>query len=211
MFARTGSRSRGFLWSDPQDPTPLQKNREQLARRESRGMWFLRRRRRPQLDPVALERLTDTIGRVLVLIERRLASRQPEEARAPVKVVISSDRQDDEEPEDAPQHEPSPEPPPPEPPLPEPPLPELPPEPPPPEPEPEHRPAAAPEQSTAFVLFVPTPAGYRVATPEGVVPARGERLRVEERWYRVVRLGPSPLPGDDSRCVFLEADEATLE
>ena len=67
-----------------------------------------------------------------------------------------------------------------------------------------------PTLPSGFVLFVPTTAGYRLATPDGIVPKPGERLRVDEEWYRVLRLGPSPLPGDRRRCVFLESHLATL-
>ena len=61
-----------------------------------------------------------------------------------------------------------------------------------------------------FVLFVPARAGYELVAADGPDPERGERLRVEEQWYRVLRLGPSPLPGDRRRCVFLEPHVATL-
>ena len=67
-----------------------------------------------------------------------------------------------------------------------------------------------PSLPSGFVLFVPTAAGYRLAAPDGIVPKPGERLRVDEDWYRVLRLGPSPLPGDRRRCVFLEGHPATL-
>jgi hypothetical protein len=67
-----------------------------------------------------------------------------------------------------------------------------------------------PAVEEAFILFVPTPAGYRLTVADGPVPERGELLRVEEEWYRVLRLGPSPLPGNRRRCVFIEPYVATL-
>ena len=77
-------------------------------------------------------------------------------------------------------------------------------------PEPPRAPARSPLQPQEFVLFVPTPAGYRLTVADGPVPERGELLGVEEEWYRVLRVGPSPLPGDRRPCVFLEPYAATL-
>lgn len=157
-------------------------------------MWFLNRRRRPQLDPVALERLTDTIARAIALIEERLAPRQPDEARATLDVVVRElppSRAAVDEVPAAPAPAPAAD------------VPTA------------LQPVEEPELENAtaegFVLFVPTPAGYRLVTPQGVVPALGERLSVDDRWYRVLRLGPSPLPADGRSCVFLEDEVATLD
>jgi hypothetical protein len=167
-------------------------------------MWFLRRRRRPELDLASLDHLSETIARAVALIEERLAPPPaPVEPRRRGELVI---RREDSgsEPEIPVREEPPAEPPRP---VPKPPEPEPEPEPePPPEPRPPPR-----EASPGFVLFVPTAAGYRLATPDGVVPEPGERLSVEDAWYRVLRLGPSPLPGDPRRCAFLEPQEATLD
>jgi len=149
-------------------------------------MWFRSRRRRPQLDLAALERLSETITRAVALLEERLAApRAAPERPAPPELVIR--RADPEPSPPAPELEPELEP----------------------EPEPEPQPAA--EGSDGFVLFVATPAGYRLVIPDGITPDRGERLCVEEEWYRVLRLGPSPLPGDRRRCAFLEPQAATLD
>jgi hypothetical protein len=158
-------------------------------------MGFLRRRRRPQLDLAALDRLSDTIARAVALIEERLAPSEPRQVQTRRAELVIRREPDWREPERR-----EPEPPEPEPePAPKPPV----------EPRREAR-ARAPEPQ-GFVLFVPTSAGYRLTTPNGLVPERGERLRVEDDWYRVVRLGPSPLPGDRRRCAFLELQLATLE
>lgn len=67
---------------------------------------------------------------------------------------------------------------------------------------PETGPAPA---AAATLLFVPSPSGYRLAESAGV--ARGERVELAEGAFRVVRLGPSPFPGDPRRCAFLEREE----
>lgn len=157
-------------------------------------MGFLRRRRRPQLDLAALDRLSDTIARAVALIEGRLAAspgREEPGRRGDLVIRRGVDRR---EPEPEPERPPS-------------------------EPWTEPRPqvpeaaAAAPEPAppAGFVLLVPTAAGYRLAMPDGITPEPGERLSVEEKWFRVLRLGPSPLPGDVRRCVFLEPCPTTLE
>ena len=163
-------------------------------------MGFLRRRRRPQLDLAALDRLSETIARAVVLIEERLSpteTRREDRRRADLVIRREPDWREHE------RREPEPEPPDPEPPEPA----------RRPEPEPERpvRPRREASSPHGFVLFVPTTAGYRLATPNGLVPDQGERLRVEDVWYRVLRLGPSPLPGDRRRCAFLELQVATLD
>jgi hypothetical protein len=163
-------------------------------------MWFRRRRHRPQLDLAALDRLSESISRAVALLEEKLAPTPPPPPagpRRPVEVVI---RTSPNEPEPQPLPEPVPEPEP---------EPESEPAPQPeePEPSPEPAPAPAPQQPAepdGFVLFVPTREGYRLVDNGSLTPEPGERLRVEEEWYRVLRLGPSPLPGDPRRCVFLE-------
>lgn len=154
-------------------------------------MWFRRRRRRPQLDLAALERLSEAITRAVALLEERLAApRAAPERAAPPELVIR--RPDPVLPPPAAELEPEPE------------L------------EPERESESEPEPHSAegldgFVLFVATPAGYRLVIPDGITPNRGERLRVEEEWYRVLRLGPSPLPGDRRRCAFLDPQDVTLD
>lgn len=77
--------------------------------------------------------------------------------------------------------------------------------PPPPRPRAARRePQARAPASGHCVLFVGGPAGYRLVDFVGSVPAAGERLVLDGRSQRVLRLGPSPLPGDTRRCAFLE-------
>ncbi len=69
--------------------------------------------------------------------------------------------------------------------------------------------AAAPRAAAATLLFVPSAAGYRLAEwPDGAPPARGGRVELPDGVFRVLRHGPSPLPGDRRRCAFLEREEA---
>ena len=79
-----------------------------------------------------------------------------------------------------------------------------------PEPDPLPSPAPNPGPNPApsvdgHLLFVSTPDGYRLLERQGAPPpARGDLLEVEGIGYSVLRLGPSPLPGDWRRCAYLE-------
>ena len=57
------------------------------------------------------------------------------------------------------------------------------------------------------LLLVSWPDGYRLLEREGALPARGDRLDVDHVGFSVLRLGPSPLPGDRRRCAYLEREE----
>ena len=63
----------------------------------------------------------------------------------------------------------------------------------------------------AALLLVTTSSGYRLVDPGGLAPARGDRVQLAEGSFRVLRLGPSPLPGDRRRCAFLEREEPPAE
>ena len=47
--------------------------------------------------------------------------------------------------------------------------------------------------------------GYRLVALDVAPPALGESLEVEGERFDVLRLGRSPLPGDERRCVYLAA------
>jgi hypothetical protein len=53
-------------------------------------------------------------------------------------------------------------------------------------------------------LFIPVGDAYELATRPGAAPARGERVELDGATYRVVRVGPSPLPGATCACAYLE-------
>jgi hypothetical protein len=79
------------------------------------------------------------------------------------------------------------------------------------EPEPELEPEPEPEPeprggTDGHLLFLPDPDGYRLVEREGAAPERGELLDLDGLRGRVLRLGPSPLPGDPRRCAFLEQE-----
>ena len=88
--------------------------------------------------------------------------------------------------------------------------------------EPAHPPAPAPNPAPdpvpstvaspgpaidGHVLLVPFPDGYRLLEREGAPPARGDLLELDDGGFSVLRLGPSPLPGDRRRCAYLERQE----
>jgi hypothetical protein len=58
--------------------------------------------------------------------------------------------------------------------------------------------------ATTHLVFVPAPGGYSLHAVEGEAPAPGDRVVVEGRERIVAKLGPSPLPGDERRCAYLE-------
>jgi hypothetical protein len=62
-------------------------------------------------------------------------------------------------------------------------------------------------EADGWVAFVPSPDGYLLFPQEGAPPARQAEVQLRLGAFRVVRLGPSPLPGDRRRCAFLEREE----
>jgi hypothetical protein len=56
-----------------------------------------------------------------------------------------------------------------------------------------------------YLLFVWRPTGYELRERQGELPAVGAILDEEEGRMLVTRIGPSPLPGDDRRCAYLQA------
>jgi len=109
---------------------------------KARRMWFRRERPRAGLDLTALDRLSETVERIVVLLPDGAAEEEP----------------------------------------------------------------AAPARA-AVLLFVPTAAGYRLADGGPAAATAGARVELPEGAFRVLRLGPSPLPGDARRCAFLEREE----
>jgi hypothetical protein len=56
-----------------------------------------------------------------------------------------------------------------------------------------------------YLLFVSKPTGYELRERDGELPSVGTVLDEEEGRMLVTRIGPSPLPGDDRRCAYLQA------
>lgn len=81
---------------------------------------------------------------------------------------------------------------------------------PPPAPQPEQAPTATlPEavDGRGWLAFVTSPQGYTLVPQAGSAPGPGEVLQLDGSAFRVLRLAPSPLPGDDRRCVVVEREE----
>ena len=76
-------------------------------------------------------------------------------------------------------------------------------------PAPEPLPKRADEPARLF--FVASASGYRLVEPAGGAPSRGDRVKLADGTFRVLRVGPSPLPGDRRRCAFLEREEPSVE
>ena len=56
-----------------------------------------------------------------------------------------------------------------------------------------------------YLLFVWKPTGYELRERDGEVPSVGAVLDEEDLGRMVVtRVAPSPLPGDDRRCAYLQ-------
>jgi hypothetical protein len=56
-----------------------------------------------------------------------------------------------------------------------------------------------------YLLFIWKPTGYELREVDGELPALGSVLEEEDGRMVVTRIGPSPLPGDDRRCAYLQA------
>src|SRR5688572_22448288 len=61
----------------------------------------------------------------------------------------------------------------------------------------QHNPLPAPD---GWLAFVHSPDGYRLLEREGDPPVRNATVELEGGTFVVLRLGPSPLPGDRRRC-----------
>ena len=55
------------------------------------------------------------------------------------------------------------------------------------------------------LLFVWKPTGYELREHDGELPSLGSVVEVEEGRQTVVKVGPSPLPGDARLCAYLQA------
>ena len=68
-------------------------------------------------------------------------------------------------------------------------------------------PPAEPPPTLPAVLFLPSPAGYRILETDAAAPPAGARVELPNGVFRVLRLGTSPFPGDARPCAFLERQE----
>ena len=56
-----------------------------------------------------------------------------------------------------------------------------------------------------YLVFVWTPAGYQLREKQGEPPAVGEEVEEDGTRLRVLKIGPSPLPGDSRLCAYLQS------
>jgi hypothetical protein len=54
------------------------------------------------------------------------------------------------------------------------------------------------------LLFVWKTTGYELREQDGALPAVGSVVELDEGRMQVNRVAPSPLPGDDRRCAYLQ-------
>jgi hypothetical protein len=59
--------------------------------------------------------------------------------------------------------------------------------------------------ASGYLLFVWKPSGYELREAEGEVPAVGAIVEQDDQQLRVTKIAPSPLPGDDRPCAYLQA------
>jgi hypothetical protein len=56
----------------------------------------------------------------------------------------------------------------------------------------------------SYLLFVWKPSGWELREREGDPPAVGEEVEEDAVRMTVTKVAPSPLPGDDRRCAYLQ-------
>ena len=55
-----------------------------------------------------------------------------------------------------------------------------------------------------YLLFVSKPSGYELRERDGEPPAVGAEVEDGELRLRVSKIAPSPLPGDERPCAYLQ-------
>jgi hypothetical protein len=58
--------------------------------------------------------------------------------------------------------------------------------------------------AAGHLLFVWKPSGYELREQEGEPPAVGSQVEQDGKTLRVTKVAPSPLPGDERPCAYLE-------
>jgi hypothetical protein len=56
----------------------------------------------------------------------------------------------------------------------------------------------------SYLAFVWTPNGYELHEEHGEPPQTGQTIENNGKTWRVAKVAPSPLPGDDRLCVYLQ-------
>jgi hypothetical protein len=60
----------------------------------------------------------------------------------------------------------------------------------------------------SYLLFVWKPSGWELREREGDPPSVGEEVEEDAVHMTVTKVAPSPLPGDDRRCAYLQPTAA---
>jgi hypothetical protein len=55
-----------------------------------------------------------------------------------------------------------------------------------------------------YLLFVSKPTGYELRERDGMPPEVGDEIEEEDGRLRVSKIAPSPLPGDQRPCAYLQ-------
>jgi hypothetical protein len=55
-----------------------------------------------------------------------------------------------------------------------------------------------------YLLFIWKPSGYEVAERQAEPPATGSEVEDGDARFFVSKIGPSPLPGDERPCAYLQ-------
>ena len=58
--------------------------------------------------------------------------------------------------------------------------------------------------AVGYLLFVWKPSGYELREREGDVPPVGDEVEEDGARMTVTKVAPSPLPGDDRRCAYVQ-------
>ena len=58
--------------------------------------------------------------------------------------------------------------------------------------------------TNGYLVFISKPSGYELRERQGDVPGVGQEIDEDGMRLRVLKIGPSPLPGDRRRCVYLQ-------
>jgi hypothetical protein len=59
-------------------------------------------------------------------------------------------------------------------------------------------------QEQTYLAFVWTPAGYELREERGELPRAGSTIESDGKHWTVFKVAPSPLPGDDRICAYLQ-------
>jgi hypothetical protein len=59
-------------------------------------------------------------------------------------------------------------------------------------------------QEQTYLAFIWTPTGYELREERGELPRPGSTIESDGKQWTVVKVAPSPLPGDNRTCAYLQ-------